>query len=283
MGVLYAGFCSAIIFSKVLRIQSQAQVRFSDPLIIQYGSGVKRAYSADSSRNIPCPILEFRIVNRFHDQEGCEIIGAQMSCMILKAGTAAPKDPLERSGSGDRRVRTKQRSEGFSLHRSSMTRTMPRRSKLKKDDLRDSLDNVDYNVSQLKIDMVHHPFFKMLWTVRHVLNESSPILTIEARRAIKKNRGYWPQSLCSHTALRQNILFDQMIVNLNGISNISANQVYAQKIYHLKDVSIGYKFTTVVYQNRETGGLMLDINGINSVNEQDGGGGESLRAEDKKV
>merc|ERR1719350_980319 len=31
VGVLYASFCGAIIFGKVLRIQSQAHVTFSDP------------------------------------------------------------------------------------------------------------------------------------------------------------------------------------------------------------------------------------------------------------
>lgn len=250
VGVLYAGFCSAIIFSKVLRIQSQAQVRFSDPLIIQYGSGVKGSYTGNiSDDKMSCPILEFRIANRFHDHEGCEIIGAQISCMIRKAA-----------------ARNVNRSA--SMH-SSISAIRDKRCI-------DNFDDVDYNVSQIKIDMSHHPFFKMIWVVRHVLNESSPILSMQARHAITRNRGYWPKELCSYSALRKNIQFDQFIVNLTGISNISANQVFAQKIYHLEDISIGYKFATIVYQNRETGKLMLDMDCINSVNEQEGGGGQPL-------
>ena len=37
MGVLYAGFCGAILFSKVLRSQNNAQVFFSDPIVIRFG------------------------------------------------------------------------------------------------------------------------------------------------------------------------------------------------------------------------------------------------------
>lgn len=166
---------------------------------------------------------------------------------------------------------------GVSTHRKAMkagSLNDIRRSRVALDD---TLNNIDYNTSQLKIDTSHHPFFKMLWTVRHVLNDSSPLLTIEARRAITENSGFWPKSLCNYHAMRDNILFDQLIVNINGTSNISASQVFAQKIYNLEDISVGYKFATLFYHNRETDTLMLDLNGINSVYEQDGDGGEPLR------
>ena len=37
VGLLYAGMCAAILFGKVGRIQSHAQVRFSDAICIEYG------------------------------------------------------------------------------------------------------------------------------------------------------------------------------------------------------------------------------------------------------
>merc|ERR1740139_1250603 len=40
VGVLYAGFVGAIMFGKIVRLQSHAQVIFSDPIVIRYGSGV---------------------------------------------------------------------------------------------------------------------------------------------------------------------------------------------------------------------------------------------------
>lgn len=39
VGVLFASFCGAIVFGKINRIQSFAQVTFSDPIVIRYGSG----------------------------------------------------------------------------------------------------------------------------------------------------------------------------------------------------------------------------------------------------
>ena len=79
--------------------------------------------------------------------------------------------------------------------------------------------------------------------------------------------------------MRDNTLFDQLIVNINSTCNVSANQVFVQKIYYLEDISVGYKFATIVYQNRETDALILDLNGINSVYEQDGSGGKPLHNE----
>ena len=37
MGILYTGFCGAILFGKVVRSQSNAQVYFSDPIVVRYG------------------------------------------------------------------------------------------------------------------------------------------------------------------------------------------------------------------------------------------------------
>merc|ERR1711862_164082 len=85
LGVLYGGFCGAIIFGKVLRIQSQAQVSFSDILLIQFGRGARERNlmrpETDTNENekIPCPVLEFRIVNRLYDKVGCEIIDASLN------------------------------------------------------------------------------------------------------------------------------------------------------------------------------------------------------------
>lgn len=40
VGILFASFCGAIIFGKIARIQSIAQIRFSEPMVIRYGTGV---------------------------------------------------------------------------------------------------------------------------------------------------------------------------------------------------------------------------------------------------
>lgn len=86
LGVLYSGFCGAILFGKVLRIQSHAQVIFSDPLVIRYGKGVVEGQHAhghessdEESAKLPCPVVEFRIVNRLFSQPGGEIMDASLN------------------------------------------------------------------------------------------------------------------------------------------------------------------------------------------------------------
>jgi hypothetical protein len=102
VGILFASFCGAILFAKVARIQSFAQVLFSDPIVIRYGTGVMvepdDASDEDGSSSmdtdivqIPCPVLEFRIVNRLHSTTGGEIIDASINIVAsIDASQACP-------------------------------------------------------------------------------------------------------------------------------------------------------------------------------------------------
>ena len=113
--VIYAGFCTAVLFGKVIRSQSQARVYFSDPLVVRYGTEELKLSSGDSGniiarsddsendveigntlssieehhsikhdlKDIPCPSLEFRLVNRLHDDESA--IG---ECWVPYCGTS---------------------------------------------------------------------------------------------------------------------------------------------------------------------------------------------------
>lgn len=74
-------FATAILFGKVLRIQSHAQVIFSDPIVIRYGGGVAaddnnthNDEEEEEAKRNPCPVLEFRIVNRLFNDVGGEIM-----------------------------------------------------------------------------------------------------------------------------------------------------------------------------------------------------------------
>jgi hypothetical protein len=89
VGILFGSMCGAILFAKVARIQSFAQVIFSDPIVIRYGSGVVTESddaSDDGSSSldtdivhIQCPVLEFRICNRLNSTKGGEIIDASLN------------------------------------------------------------------------------------------------------------------------------------------------------------------------------------------------------------
>ena len=95
------------------------------------------------------------------------------------------------------------------------------------------------------------------------------------KRLIRKNNGYWPEELNNFTDVRKSLLFNQILVSLNGVSNLSAQEVYAQKIYDFVDVNIGYQFVNTLYKD-DAGILKVDTDLINDVREQQGGGGEPL-------
>ena len=90
------------MFGKVLRIQSHAQVIFSDPLVIRYGKGVlhggsegRQAHGNESSdeesAKLPCPVVEFRIVNRLFSEPGGEIMDASLNVVAnIDADDANP-------------------------------------------------------------------------------------------------------------------------------------------------------------------------------------------------
>ena len=96
VGVIYVGFIGAIIFGKVLRIHSRAQVEFSDPIVVRYGSGIANDFQISEDGMIPCPVLEFRVVNKMYDEVGGEIMDANMNCVAI-LGAPLHKIQVKRS------------------------------------------------------------------------------------------------------------------------------------------------------------------------------------------
>jgi hypothetical protein len=295
IGVLYSGFCGAILFGKVLRIQSRAQVVFSDPIVIRYGSGVEAhieddedEYTESRKKKIPCPVLEFRIVNRLFNDVGGEIIDATLNVVAsMEADNEATgKDPgLDRND-------TMRSSNHFgddtfdSLHSFDSKEVSNQRRVLdgflKKALTRKKATDSDPSprllskriFSKMMMEASEHPFFKRVWLARHILDENSPLIKQKTRRVIRKCGGYWPEHLNSYQGVQESLSFNQILVSLNGVSNISASDVYAQKIYDHGDVNIGYEFVNLLYRDGDD--LKVDIDLINDVREQHGGGGEPL-------
>lgn len=93
--------------------------------------------------------------------------------------------------------------------------------------------------SKMLVEAGDHPFFKRVWLARHVLDENSPIVKPRVRRQIRKSGGSWPDRLNSHAAIRESLKFNQILVSLNGVSNVSASDVYAQsKSYRCTPASV---------------------------------------------
>lgn len=310
VGVLYSGFCGAILFGKVLRIQSHAQVIFSDPIVIRYGTGISEstAFSDDNDREeederkkIPCPVLEFRIANRLFNEIGGEIMDSTLNVVAnVDANDADPTlhSAFEREHRTVSDTSSDTMSDATSNHESFFSSGSENHSYLESFhrffDPLVSIRRQDHRTldedpssrliskqlfSKMMVEASDHPFFKRVWLARHVLDEHSPIMKARVRRQIRKNGGNWPERLNNYSAIRDSLQFNQILVSLNGVSNISASDVYAQKIYDFVDINIGYQFVNILYRDND-GSLGVDLDLINDVREQNGGGGEPLIIDD---
>jgi len=311
-GVLYSGFCGAILFGKVLRIQSHAQVIFSDAIVIRYGSGIQehsdegenKADDIETDKKKPFPVLEFRIVNRLFDEPGGEIMDASLN--VVANVNARDADPvLVDALNSSRRSKLLKRYSYNSNQHASATES------ILSDNMSDGSSRVSFDsrpsrkatpsffssvvhrihhtvdedpssrlvhkriFSKMYFEQCEHPFFKRVWIGRHILNAESPLVRPRVKRLIRKNNGYWPKSLNNYSEVRKSLLFNQILVSLNGVTNLTAQEVYAQKIYDFVDVNIGYQFVNTLYKDMD-GTLKVDTDLINDVRQQHGGGGEPL-------
>jgi hypothetical protein len=265
IGVLYSGFCGAILFGKVLRIQSYAQVTFSDPLLIRYGSGVSHidgpvsnsesASDDDDSVRIPFPILEFRIVNRLFSEPGGEIMDAILN-VVANKNAVNDNDSHGDGWSEDHSNHRSRQSSNVSVDKFNMGSLSSRNSTSSFDSsargqsrhlnlfrhtnasregqvIDEDPSSVLLNkhiFSKMEIEASEHPFFRRVWVARHILDADSPILKHKIRRQIRRKGNQWPRELNNAQAIRDCLQFNQILVSLTGVSNISACDVYAQKI-----------------------------------------------------
>lgn len=299
------------------RVQSFAQVIFSDIVCVRFGSGVKiensnddgdeedqsnDSKSVDELENYPCPILEFRVCNRLHSIPGGEIIDctvnvvasidASQACHTVRDAARGRK----KKRGGRRAVNRKRQSSDPSLGElmpNLLSQSTPPvlNSNPTTADLAAPTQAVDEDptghlvpkriISKLECLTHDHPFFKRVFILRHTLDHRSPLLTTVARQVVKGNDGMWPAEMCNAESVRNAIRFDHLLVSLSGTSNADANSVYAQTVYEFADVHVGYRFVNMLYRDESEGTLRVDLGLINDVMEQAGGGGEPLHHEDR--
>ena len=313
--MLFASFCGAIVFGKVARTRSFAQVTFSDPIVVRYGKGAGEEVVEDSSTeedeeeeddvsHLPCPILEFRVINRMHSTKGGEIMDATMN-VVASIDESQACTSVRMAARGGRRRKRRRRRRPSHNARNKIPLTLPETVSLHSghpDDLESthppSAGTKTYQAidedpngeialrrifTKLELETPEHPFFKRVWTARHVLNGDSPLLSNEVRRKVRENNGFWPAELNNYAAVRASVHFDQILVSLSGTANADANNVYAQKVYDYVDMNVGYRFANVIYRNPRDGSLHVDLTIINDVLEQVGGGAEPLTGAGEKA
>ncbi|CAB9499706.1 expressed unknown protein [Seminavis robusta] len=127
--------------------------------------------------------------------------------------------------------------------------------------------------SGLKLECDTHPFLKRVWTIRHVLNAESPLLSERAVRIIRDSRGRWPTEICNHTFIRENVDFQQLIVSLSG--TVTGTRVYGLHVYDYRNLHVGYTFAPNLRRSQH-GRLEVDIDSIDNIRVQRGGGAEPI-------
>lgn len=270
LGVLYAGFCGAIFFAKFSRLMGRAQVIFSSTLCIQYGNGVGgmkeeslNAKSILAKSKTAFPVLEFRVVNERANERGCEILDATISCLVCvyQASDEVTHDRLrgeDNSFTSNRRLSNEE---------------------LEFDGTPDEKINLmRQKYHNLTLQTRHHPYFRRIWYLRHVLDATSPLLQREVRKKIKLC-GQWPPNFNSHASVRASLVkFHDINVTLNGTSNLNASDVFAQYRYKLRDLHVGWQFAGMMYfhDEGENKKIKVDTSLIHDILPQAGGGQEPI-------
>lgn len=251
IGLLYSGICTALLFGKVGRIESYAQVLFSNMICVQLSDvpsqssgnedslnrlATKRAKVKDGNEDdvpqvlekeilVPCPVLVFQVINELANALGGEILDASLKALVKTEVTVG--GPITR-------------------------------------------------LIKINLEEYEHPFFQRGWLGRHVLNASSPLLTASARTQLSGKENKWPADWNNPRKIRDVLDFHELTVIISGISNTSASTVHGYKRYKLSDTLVGYTFAPVLYKLSKLGKVLLDFNLIHDVNEQGDGRAETL-------
>jgi len=261
IGLLYAGLCGAILIGKVSRTQSRALLTFANAICLQYKEQEDEFvddYSTDSDvesvsdeedlgddygKNSSVKHMSLRPTSNVCRLKGCPVLKFQVvNDLSNKVGGDLIDATMKIVGVKNQRT-------GGKLTHSQYCR----------------VELVDFE----------NPFFTRVWHAAHVLDDRSPLLTPRAREGIKDNGGCWPRTwLQSPKSIRKKINFQNLIITVSGVSNISASTVYAYKQYKFSDVIVGFNFAPLVYENEKTGVLKVDMDLINDVIEQQIGEGD---------
>mmetsp|Transcript_15361 Transcript_15361/g.36825 ORF Transcript_15361/g.36825 Transcript_15361/m.36825 type:complete len:697 (+) Transcript_15361:176-2266(+) len=282
LGLLFAGMCAAILFGKVNRIQSHANIIFCNAVCLQYeeidDEHEEDFLESERSRGpgpstpashrglltpglspigpIPIPPLDdeesqFNMLPQA--QEESKFVDQFNGCPILKfqvVNELANREGGELVDCIMKVVAIKFKGPDGRVTHSQYVR----------------VNLVDFE----------HPFLSRVWHGVHILDATSPLLTDRARQRIRENNGSWPSTWFDPDIIRSKLEFHDLIVTVAGISNVSAVTVHAYKRYKIGDVLIGYNFAPIVFRDPDTGLLDVDLSMSNDVREQYGIRGEDL-------
>ena len=261
VGILFAGFCGAIMVGKIARIHSVAPVLFSSNLLIRYdndneGNNMKEHLDgimegpnededddndcdeddeenlrsildgASKRERMRCPVIEFRLVNRLANMgEGNEIHDASIIATAKLRGEKNDVNDATTQIDNKRFSRTKRMigsKAWFSTKLQTIVSSSPPSSS------NDSLTMIFRKVDFLPSS---HPLFQRVWRLQHYLDQDSPLLKKEVREKVRANDGFWPSDMKNVKDIRSSLNFEQILLNFCGTSVICSGSVNTHHIY----------------------------------------------------
>ncbi|KAL7493482.1 hypothetical protein ACHAWT_006030 [Skeletonema menzelii] len=319
LGLLYAGMCAAILFGKVNRVQSHANIVFSNSVCLQYeeveeDDDEEEEEDDEIFRSIP----PMTVLTRKDQSNGLQIgsgngdegeeknnkerEGGKGKISTLNSFVRIDEEnpmsvdsnlaqaPQAEFGVGEEDEERANDAfidqfNGCPVLKFQIVNDLCNRQGAEIVDAIMKVVGIKFKGSgrvtrseYVRVNLVdyEHPFLSRVWHGVHILDCTSPLLTDKARQRIRENNGSWPSHWFRPDVIRQKLEFNDLVVTIAGISNISALTVHAYKRYKIGDVLIGYNFAPLVFRDKESGMLEVDKTLVNDVREQAGLQGEDL-------
>lgn len=250
IGMLYIGFCGAIIMAKITRNLVTASVTFSSAVCLQYGtklepksSGGTRTPSSNPMVGVSSeecaddmdlelstfPYLEFRVVNQNANRRDAEISFAAIECTVHIV-----KLMEQRPSAGNE---TAEADEVNGLENIG-TAVWKRRG----------MPTLKRRYRHVPLNHSTNSYFTGAWYFQHTLDHSSPFLRSKIRDHIKRLGG-WPTSWNTPTEMRAKLnphIFEFGLI-FTGTSSLTVNEVLKAHTYKPEDIYIGWKFVSMSY------------------------------------
>ena len=251
IGILYSGFCGAIIMAKITRNFVTAPVTFSGAVCLHYGSelnakssGKAGTISSDPLDGISAqqcaedeevelssfPFLEFRVVNRHANRRGAQISYAAIECTVKAIKLMEDFSGISNNGTFDD------------------TDEVAHQDKLRASVFKNGgMPTVKRRYRHATLTHSTNPFFGPgAWYFQHTLDHASPFLRRKVRAQIEKLGG-WPTSWNTPTEMRAQLdphIFEFGLI-FTGSSNLTANDVFKAHSFKPEDIYIGWQFVPV--------------------------------------
>jgi len=279
-GLLFAGMCAAILFGKVNRIQSHANIIFCNAVCLQYEETDEGGEDEGDIGDSRHPNLLLNSIPMVPEVD-------------IESPPATPQDQPSniKTGNTNGTIETPKFMDQFNGCPVLKFQVVNEHCNREGSEIVDAIMKVvgikfkgpgrHVTHSQyVRVNLMdfEHPFLSRVWTGVHVLDATSPLLIESARKRIRENNGSWPSHWFDPDKIRTKLEFHDLIVTIAGISNVSAVTVHAYKRYKIGDVLIGYNFAPIVFRDPDTGVLEVDMSMVNDVREQSGMRGEDLSA-----